>query len=115
MEDRESKEATQERITNSYEVKYMVETLLLAEHNRHLTATGIMIGLLRVAAKYAGITNEEDLNKFLEMTAAITEADPEQPCKCSECTIARAVARDRVKENWGLDIPEEFPATVGSA
>jgi hypothetical protein len=111
MDNQEYKEATQERITNSYEVEYMVETLLLAERSRHLTTTGIVTGLLKVAVRYAGITDEESRNMFLALAAEISEAD----CKCSECIVARTAARARVKENWDLDIPEEFPATVGNA
>ena len=100
----------QERIINSYEVKYMVKTLLMAERNHHLTPVGTVLGLLKVAAQIAG-----DRDMFLAMAAEISEMDPEMLCDCAGCALARAAARDRLERNWDLKVPPEFPATVGNA
>jgi|SRR5882762_1134014 len=116
MGDQKLEEAVEERIINSYEVMYMVEMLLLAKRNNHLTDTGIIVGLLRIAARYAEVADsKENFETFLGMAAEIAGRDPAVHCDCSDCIRARAAARDRVKRNWDLELPEEFPATVGSA
>ena len=119
MDDQEFKkrrEAAQEQVINSYEVTYMVEMLLAASYTEHLTAAGIMIGLLRVAAHSirAG-DSEENRNSFMLAAEKVSWLDSEELCGCSDCIMARATARKRVRESWGVVIPDEFPTTVGSA
>jgi len=105
-----------EQVINSYEIMYMVETFLAASCSQHLTATGVLVGLLRIAARCAkAADNEENRDAFMSLAEEISRREPSGLCGCTDCITARAAARNRVKENWDMEIPTEFPPTVGNA
>ena len=108
MESKMNDESSQEQVVNSWEVAYMVETLLMTEKSRHLSAHGAIIGLLRVAIRLSGAsTDVEEREQFLGLTKEMLSKNITLLCPCDGCIAARKEARERLKRDWALDIPSD--------
>src|SRR6267143_382219 len=101
-------EGEQEQIVNCWEVAYMVETLLMSQRNKHLSAHGAIIGLLRVAIRLSGAsTDNQKREQFFDMMKEMLSTDIAMLCPCDRCIEARATARERLKRDWELEIPPD--------
>ena len=101
-------EGGQEQIVNSWEVAYMIETLLRSQRNKHLSAHGAIIGLLRVAIRISeASTDNQKREQFFDMMKEMLSTDIAMPCPCDRCIEARATARERLKRDWELEIPPD--------